>query len=96
MTSRTFNVSILTPERSLFDGGVEYLLVPGGAGSMGILPDHAPLLSTLTPGSFELRLPAPADKPILFTTKMTGFIEINKNKVSILLDAADSSALSLQ
>ena len=93
--ARTFNVSILTPDRSLFDGGVEYMCVQGGAGSMGILPDHAPLLSTLVPGKIELRISEPSVKTILFNTQKNGFIEINKNVVSILLDSSDSSALAV-
>lgn len=60
---------------------------------MGILPDHAPLLSTLLPGQFELRLPDASAKAVFFTTRKTGFLEVNKNAVSILLDAADSTSL---
>ncbi len=61
---------------------------------MGIYPDHASLLSTLMPGTFELRLPsASTGNNIVFKTQKIGFIEINRNVVSILLDAADSNAL---
>ena len=91
----TFQVSVVSPERVLFNGPVVYLFVPGTAGSMGILSAHAALLATLAPGPFELRLPAPA-KSISFKTQKTGFIEVNKNIVSILLDAADSSAITTQ
>lgn len=91
--AKTFHVSIVTPERVLFDGQAVYLFVPGGAGSMGILADHASLLSSLVPGPFELRLPEPA-KSVFFQTRKTGFIEVNKNEVSILLDASDSNSIS--
>ena len=91
--AKTFRVSVLTPDRVLFDGDVEYLYVPGAAGYMGILPDHAPLLSSLTPGKFELRLPPPAAS-FAFNTQKSGFLEVNKNIVSILLDVTDSSAIS--
>ncbi len=89
---RTFAVSIITPERSLFDGEALYLSVPGGAGSMGILPDHAPLLSTLMPGRFELRIPS-SEKAVFFKTQKAGFIEVKRNVVSILLDAGDSAPI---
>jgi len=89
----TFKVTIVTPEKIVFDGEAEYLHVPGGAGSMGILANHAPLLSSLTAGAFELR---PANAPaVIFKTSRGGFIEVLNNNVSILLDAADSQALSL-
>jgi F-type H+-transporting ATPase subunit epsilon len=91
--AKTFTVSIVSPQRVIFDGEVSYLFVPGGGGCMGILPDHAALLSSLAAGSFELRLPSPA-KSIVFKTEKTGFIEVNKNVVSILLDAADSNVIA--
>ena len=91
--AQTFKVSIVTPQRVLFDGDVAYLFVPGGAGCMGILPDHAALLSSLAAGTFELRLLPPA-KTISFKTTKPGFIEVNQNVVSILLDAADSDIIS--
>ncbi len=97
---KTFHVSIVTPELILFEGDIAYLFVPGGAGSMGILPDHAGLLSSLVPGAFELRLPITADNPqsksISFITQKSGFIEVSKNVVSILLDAADSYTITAQ
>ncbi|MBF0594658.1 MAG: F0F1 ATP synthase subunit epsilon [Candidatus Omnitrophica bacterium] len=91
--AKTFKVSILTPDRVMFNGDVSYLLVPGGEGSMGILPDHASLLSTLSPGSYELRFEEPG-KSIFFKTKNSGFIQVDKNIVSILLDSADSLAIN--
>ena len=84
----------MTPDRIVYEGDVVYLYVPGGGGTMGILANHAPLLSSLTPGSFELRPPEPA-KSIFFKTQRTGFIEVLKNNVSILLDTADSTVIPL-
>lgn len=88
----TFKLTIVTPERILFDGDAVYLHVPGGAGSMGILANHAPLLSSLVPGTFELWVPSSED-PVFFRTTKNGFIEVLKNNVSILLDASDSFAI---
>ena len=86
-------LSVVTPERILFEGEVRYLSIPGGSGFMGVLVDHAPLISSLKPGPFEVR-PAVGD-PLRFSTTRPGFFEISANQASILLDAADSLALSL-
>ena len=90
--SHALLLSILTPEQVVFEGEVQYLSVPGTAGYMGILVDHAPIISSLKPGAFEVRLPS-GDKTLHFVTQQPGFLEVSQNKVSILLDAADSSVL---
>ena len=45
--ANTLQVDIVTPERSLYSGQVNMVTLPGSLGQMGILPGHAPLLSTL-------------------------------------------------
>ncbi len=83
-------LTIVTPEKVLFQGDVKYIHAPGGAGHFGVLVDHAPMLASLQPGSFEIR-PVSGDS-IKFKTSHPGFFEVIKNKVSILLDAADTMA----
>lgn len=85
-------LTIITPERVLFEREVWYLSVPGGAGFMGVLVDHAPLISSLKAGDFEVR-PA-SGEPFRFTTTRPGFFEVFNNRAAILLDAADSQILS--
>ncbi len=87
------SLSIVSPERTLYEGAVRYLQVPGGAGHMGILPDHAPIISSLKPGHFEVRPAKQGASPIKFETQKIGFLEVDKNRVSILLDATDSNVL---
>ena len=48
MTS--FNFELVSPERLLFAGEVEAVVVPGTEGEFTVLKDHAPLMSTLKPG----------------------------------------------
>lgn len=91
--AKTFHISIVTPEKTVFDGPVSYISVPGSGGYMGILIDHTPIIAALNPGRFELRLPEGA--PLLFQTQRGGFLELVRNKMSILLDAADSDVLSM-
>ncbi|MBF0619498.1 MAG: F0F1 ATP synthase subunit epsilon [Candidatus Omnitrophica bacterium] len=90
--AKPFHLTIMSPDRAMFDAEATYLHVPGSAGSMGILADHASLISSLKPGTFEIYRTEGA--PIHFTTQKAGLVEVNRNKVSVLLDVVDAEALT--
>lgn len=46
----TFRFELVSPERLLFSGEVEEVIVPGVEGELTVLKDHAPLMTTLRPG----------------------------------------------
>jgi F-type H+-transporting ATPase subunit epsilon len=48
--AQKLNFNLVSPERSLFSAKVEMVTVPGEEGEMGILPGHAPILSSIRPG----------------------------------------------
>ena len=50
-----FQLSILTPERTVFEGAVEYVQVPGSEGYLGVLAHHAALVTGLQPGTLTVR-----------------------------------------
>ncbi|MFH0754661.1 MAG: F0F1 ATP synthase subunit epsilon [Candidatus Omnitrophota bacterium] len=81
-------LTVVTPEKVLFNGEIKYLHAPGGAGFFGVLVDHAPLIASLKAGAFEIR--TLSGNIIKFTTTHPGFFEVVKNKAAILLDAADT------
>jgi F-type H+-transporting ATPase subunit epsilon len=84
---RPFSVSILTAEKKIYEGEAVSLVVPAALGFMGILADHAPYLSMLTAGKIVLRKTEEGE-PVIFYSKGKGFLEILKNKVTMLLDEA--------
>src|SRR6202011_1348759 len=45
---------LVTPERLLLSEAVEMVVVPGTEGNFGVLPGHAPLISTIRPGTIEI------------------------------------------
>ena len=51
----TYKFKMLTPNRTAFDGDVVSVTAPGGAGYLGILAHHAPLITTLLAGDLTLR-----------------------------------------
>lgn len=75
-------VEILTPEASLFTGEATYVGLPGTDGSLGILNNHAPLITTLTKGTVSVKT---ANGEERFDVK-GGSVEVLNNKVIILAE----------
>jgi F-type H+-transporting ATPase subunit epsilon len=84
------NLRVVSVERSLFEGEVDgqgrpFLVVQGTEGEMGILPRHAPLLTTLRPGPLLIR--NGTEETELFVGG--GFLEILPDRVTVLADVAE-------
>lgn len=82
----TFTLEIATPERSLVKEDVVRAQVPGKDGYLGILPDHAPLLSALGDGTLSY-VTAAGGKSIIAIHG--GFVEVLDNQVRVLADIAE-------
>jgi F-type H+-transporting ATPase subunit epsilon len=79
------HLEIVTTERTVFDGPADMVTVPGGGGEMGILPNHAPVLSTLKSGELRVKTGAEVQEFAIGG----GFIDIHNNRVIILADSAE-------
>ncbi len=80
------NVDIVTAERLVYsEQEVDELIVPGVAGELGVLPQHAPLLTMIQPG--VLRVVKGGEEVDMAISG--GFIEVRDNRVTILADAAE-------
>ena len=84
----TFPLELVTPERILFSEEVQAVRAPGTNGSFGVLARHAPMLTELTTGLIKLTL---ANGFEAFIATSGGFMEISRQKVIILADAAELS-----
>jgi F-type H+-transporting ATPase subunit epsilon len=80
-----FSVSVVTPERAVFDGEAEMLIVPGEAGEIGVLARHVALEALLESGVTRIHLPS-GEKIELATGP--GFFEVHVNRALILVDDA--------
>ncbi len=80
-------LEIVTPERKVFDEAVDSVTVPTATGEVGILPNHAPLISSLKPGILSYINKGTTERMVI----SGGFIEVSSNKVSILADVAENS-----
>jgi F-type H+-transporting ATPase subunit epsilon len=85
--SNTFNVSIATRDGVLYEGGATSLVAPGELGYLGILKEHAPLVTTLVKG--KLTIHTDNNKCVYINVLGEGFLEVLKNHVTITLDGAE-------
>ena len=86
MATKEIELSILTPQRNVFSGRVQSLVVPAYEGYLGVLTDHAPFICLLKNG----RITARADERAYQFSISSGLMEVLVNKVSILADSAES------
>jgi len=83
-----FRLSIVTPEETYFDDDVASLTVPGSEGYLGVLSNHAPLITALKPGKIEYK---DADNHSRFLAVSGGFLEVSGNVATLLADAVEET-----
>ena len=89
-TGKTFEVSLVTPDGSAYEGEAELLIVPGQIGEIGVLARHAPLIATLRAGSTRIHPGGNADV-IEFATG-PGFFQVIHDRAIALVDDAVKAA----
>ena len=72
-------LTIVTPEKTIYDGEAISVAVPGTKGAFEVLDNHAPIISSLQSGLITVKT---ADGVQEFTVR-SGFIEVARNSVSI-------------
>ncbi|MDH3492070.1 MAG: ATP synthase F1 subunit epsilon [Acidobacteriota bacterium] len=80
------NLEIVTPERKVVDVKADLVTIPTAKGEIGILPNHAPLISILRSGILSYLVAGKTDKLVI----SGGFVEVSDNKISILADIAEN------
>ena len=75
---------IYTPEREFVDREVREVTAPGALGEIGVLPDHATLVTALEPGVLSYR----EDGEVRRLTIGAGFAEVRDNVMTVLADSA--------
>ena len=82
----SFQLDIVTPEKTIFSDTVDDVYLPGSEGEMGVLDMHAALVAPLSPGELHYK----KDGKIEELAVGEGFVEVSDNKVSVLIDLAIS------
>ncbi len=75
-------ISVLTPDKEIFEGTITSVKVPGVSGQFEVLKNHAPIVSAL--GEGEVKLVQENGDKITFEIEK-GFIEVLKNKIALLV-----------
>ncbi len=80
---------IVSMHRTVYSGEVSLVVVPGGAGELGITPQHTPLMATLNPG--PVRVVETSGEETTFLVG-GGLVEVMPHLVTILVDSAARAA----
>ena len=78
-------LEIVTPERQVFSDQVDSVVVPGAEGELGVLPHHAPLVSTLGVGELRIRKGGSEESFAI----VGGFLQVRPDKVVVMAETAD-------
>jgi F-type H+-transporting ATPase subunit epsilon len=82
-----FALRVVSVERSLFEGDVEFLVANGAVGEIGVLARHAPLMTILKPGPLRIQETIGGPEEVLFVGG--GFLEVLPDRVTVLADVAE-------
>ncbi|HEY8839531.1 MAG TPA: F0F1 ATP synthase subunit epsilon [Candidatus Dormibacteraeota bacterium] len=82
-----YELRVVSVERSLFEGEVEFLVANGVDGELGILARHAPLMTILKPGPLRIQETIGGEEQVLFVGG--GFLEVLPDRVTVLADVAE-------
>lgn len=87
--ANAFRVSVVSQDRSLYEGTVQQIAVTAASGELGILAGHTPLMASLKPGQVRLTLESGAEEVIYISG---GFLEVQAQQTIILADSAERAA----
>jgi len=82
----TVHVDVVSAEESIFSGLAEFVVLPGEAGELGILPGHMPLMTRIKPGAVRLKVPQQEQEELIFVAG--GILEVQPGLVTVLADTA--------
>ncbi len=85
----TIHVDIVSAEAEIFSGLAEMVFAPAVMGEVGVLPGHAPLVTSLKPGEVRVRLPGGEEQSFYVSS---GMLEIQPHVITVLSDTAQRAS----
>jgi F-type H+-transporting ATPase subunit epsilon len=79
-----FHLQVLNPETVFFDDEVISIIAPGAHGYLGILANHAPLITSLKVGVFVI---TDKNNTKHYFDVSKGFMEVNYSRVAVIIDS---------
>jgi F-type H+-transporting ATPase subunit epsilon len=83
--AKTQRLDIVTPEKVVFSEEIEFVVAPGADGELGILPEHAPLVTALKIGTLRVQQGGKFFKVAV----SGGFMEVKNSRIVVLADTAE-------
>jgi len=83
------HVDVVSAEESIFSGEAKFVVLPGEAGELGIMPGHTPLISRIRPGTVKIVLLEGGEESIFVAG---GILEVQPGIVTVLSDTAIRAA----
>ena len=83
--SRLLKVSVISPERVVFEGSAATVVAPAFDGELGILPAHAPLMTLLGTGTLRIETATEGEKTFRVSN---GFLQIVDDEVRVVAESA--------
>jgi F-type H+-transporting ATPase subunit epsilon len=83
-STKTFSLSVVTPEGAAFEGEAERLVVPGADGEIGVLARHAPLVAMLKAGEIRIRTEGSWQS----FAAGPGYFKVQRDRAIVLVDDA--------
>jgi F-type H+-transporting ATPase subunit epsilon len=84
--SKTIQLKIVTPTKTIFEGDVQNFTAPGAVGTFQVLFNHAPIVAKLIPGMLKYVLSSGGEEHYYISG---GFLELHKNTGTVLADSAE-------
>ena len=84
--AHTLLVNIVSAEHAIFSGEAEMVIAPGESGELGILPQHAPLLTRIKPGTVKIKLVGKDEEEVIYVSG--GILEVQPRALTILADTS--------
>jgi F-type H+-transporting ATPase subunit epsilon len=81
-------LEIVTPERLAYSDMVDSVQLPGSQGELGVLPHHAPLISTLGVGELRIRKGGTEESFAI----VGGFLQVRPDRVVVMAETADMAS----
>jgi F-type H+-transporting ATPase subunit epsilon len=82
-----YPLRVVSVERSLFEGEVEFIIANGADGELGVMARHAPLMTILRPGALRIQEVMGGTEQLIFVGG--GFLEVLPDRVTVLADVAE-------
>jgi len=85
MAEKTLKLDVVTPEKKVLSEDITSLIIPAIEGYLGVLPNHAPLISGLEPGVVKYKVAGNYNKMAV----SGGFLEVSDNVATIIANTAE-------